>query len=85
MMCETMLSRYVSITGLIGFDASPLDSMLFLKACCLTISGKDPKFRPNRSGIGIKCFSWACHGFVMMDFEASRSLDCIYLKASLLH
>ena len=80
MMCETMLSRYVSITGLIGFDASPLDSMLFLKACCLTISVKDSKLRPNQSGCGIKCFRWASHCFVMIVFWSKPQSGLLLLE-----
>ena len=80
MMCETMLSRYVSITGLIGFDASPLDSMLFLKACCLTISVKDSKLRPNQSGCGIKCFRWASHCFLIMVFWSKPQSGLLLLK-----
>ena len=80
-----MLSRYVSITGLILFEFLPFERMICLGACRLTISSKSSRLRPNQSDLGIKCFGLASHRFEESPFDAKSCFDWFLLKAALLH
>ena len=80
-----MLSRYVSITGLIFFEVLPFERIICLGACRLTISSKASRLRPNQSDLGIKCFGLISHCFAEMPFDAESCFDWFLLKAPLLH
>ena len=79
-----MLSRYVSITGLILFGVPPFERITCLSACRLTISSKASRLRPNQSDLGIKCFGLASHRFAESPFDAKSCFDWFRLKAALL-
>ena len=80
-----MLSRYVSITGLILFEVLPFERMICLGACRLTISSKSSRLRPNQSDLGIKCFGLTSHCFEERPCDPKSCFEWFLLKAALLH
>ena len=80
-----MLSRYVSITGLILFEVPPFEGIICRGACRLTISSNASRLRSNQSDLGIKCFGLVSHRFAERPFDAKSCFDWFLLKAALLH